>query len=90
MSTLRWEKKGQLDLYGKQSGKTVARGKKRRNKLEQGTTWRNIFWSRENIVFCENSGSTKKEDKQIFSHSCCVKQLQYVLKLIFNLAEIVQ
>lgn len=75
MSTLRWEKKGQLDLYGKQSGKTVGRGKKRRNKLEQGNTRRNmanIFWSRENIVFCENSGSTRKRGQaDIFSLMLC-------------------
>ena len=47
MSTFRWEKKVQLDLYGKQSGKTVGRGKKRRNKLERDMA--NIFWFRKRL-----------------------------------------
>ena len=47
MSTFRWEKKGQLDPYGKQSGKTVGRGKKRRNKLERDMA--NIFWFRKRL-----------------------------------------
>ena len=59
MSTLRWEKKGQLDLYGKQSGKTVGRGKKRRNKLERNMA--NIFFFRKKIV--------KKENKHVVLNS---------------------